>query len=200
MKINLVPIESIKPYEKNPRIHADVQIKRIAKSITDFGWTQPLVVDDGGTILAGHGRYAAALQLGIESVPVVNVTNLTEAQKKACRIIDNKLVTDSIWDDDLLQQELNDLIDLEYHLDDFGLDTLYGMKIDSVDDEWQGMPECENDNKLTPFSVRVNFNKIEDLHRFAELVGQRITENTKYIYYPEQKAMNMMEVNYKETE
>ena len=123
MNIELVSIESIKPYDKNPRVHGDVQIKRIAKSIKDFGWTQPLVVDDTNTILAGHGRYAAALQLGIAEVPVVNVKHLSEAQKKAYRIIDNKLVTDSIWDDDLLQQELNDLVDLDFALNDFGLDN-----------------------------------------------------------------------------
>jgi ParB family chromosome partitioning protein len=196
MNIIWKPINEVTPYEKNPRIHSETTIARIAKSIKDFGWTQPIVIDGKNIILAGHGRHLAALSLNMVQVPCVLVDDLSEAQKKAYRIIDNKLVTDSAWDDELLQQELNDLVDLDFKVDDFGLDDLHGDKVLDETDEWKDMPEFEQDNQIAPYSVKVHFRTIEDLNKFADIIQQRITENTKYIYFPEQTSTNLKNLNY----
>lgn len=172
MHVKLIPLAEIKPYDKNPRVHGDVQIKRIAQSIEQFGWTQPLVLDDNNTILAGHGRYAAALQLGAGEAPCINVKDLSEAEKKAYRIVDNKLVTDSIWDDELLQVELNDLVNLEYELNDFGLDDLLHTPQD--DDDEKDVTDAEEENGHAVYTVVCDERYTQELERLlkdSDIVG-----------------------------
>lgn len=125
MQIKNVPIKEIIPYERNNRVHSDQQIDRIAKSITDFGFNQPLVLDETNTVLVGHGRLLAAKKLGIKEAPVYRAIGLTKAQKKAYRILDNKLQNDSTWDFDSLGIELSDLKELGFDLEAFGLDELH---------------------------------------------------------------------------
>jgi len=100
MKIDLRPIDRIKPYESNPRVN-DPAVAAVAASINDFGFRQPIVVDDQGVIIVGHTRWKAARQLGLEKLPVHVATGLTEAQVKAYRIADNQTSTLSSWDNDL---------------------------------------------------------------------------------------------------
>ena len=90
-RIELWPIDRLRPYERNPRTHSDAQVDQIAASMVEFGWTNPILVDENAGILAGHGRLLAARKLGLAEVPVIQFEHLTEAQKRAYLIADNQL-------------------------------------------------------------------------------------------------------------
>ncbi len=120
MKIKLVPIESITPYDRNPRNH---NIDAIARSIREFGWQQPVVVDKKNVIVAGHGRYWAAIELGLQRVPVKIADDLTDEQIRAYRIADNQTNELASWNIDLLAEEIEALKEINYDLDILGFDT-----------------------------------------------------------------------------
>lgn len=124
--VNIIQADprSLIPYELNNRKHPEQQINRIANSISEFGFNQPIIVDEQNIVLVGHGRLAAALKLGLDKVPVLQVLGLTEAKKKAYRILDNKLQNDSEWDFQNLELELAHLEDLGFELEPWGLDEL----------------------------------------------------------------------------
>lgn len=96
MKVQNIKIEVIKPYEKNTKKHPETQIKNIAESIKQFGFIQPVVLDNNNEIIIGHGRYLASQLLGYEEIPCVFVENLSEEQVRKLRILDNKL-NESEW-------------------------------------------------------------------------------------------------------
>ena len=124
MKIEQRDISELKPYEFNNRVHGDEQVAHIAKSIKEFGFNQPVVIDEEGTILVGHGRVLAAKKLSIAKVPTVQVKNLTDEQKRAYRILDNKLQNDSTWQFNNLELELGYLEDNDFDIKGWGLDEL----------------------------------------------------------------------------
>lgn len=124
MKIEQIGIEKLIPYEFNNRKHDDCQVDRIANSIKEFGFNQPIVIDESNVVLVGHGRLFAAQKLGLEKVPVVKKLELSETQKKAYRILDNKLQNDSTWDFNNLELELGFLEDNGLDLSAWGLDDL----------------------------------------------------------------------------
>jgi ParB-like chromosome segregation protein Spo0J len=101
MQVEQLPITSIRPYENNPRIN-DPAVDAVAASIREFGFRQPIVVDENGVIIVGHTRYKAALKLGLKTVPVHIARGLTPAQAKAYRIADNQTATLSSWNENLL--------------------------------------------------------------------------------------------------
>lgn len=108
-------LDEIKPYEKNPRRN-DQAVDAVAKSIQEFGFNVPIVIDRNGVIVAGHTRYKAAVKLGLGGVPCVSVNDLTEKQVKAYRLADNKVAELSAWDFGILNEELEDIggdIDME---------------------------------------------------------------------------------------
>src|SRR6516165_10766606 len=122
MQIELRPIATIKPYENNPRVN-DAAVDAVAASIREFGFRQPIVVDEQDVIIVGHTRYKAALKLGLENVPVHVAVGLTPAQAKAYRIADNKSADLSDWNYDLLPIELAELQGMNYDLDLLGFET-----------------------------------------------------------------------------
>ena len=130
MEIEYVDIQSIKPYERNAKKHPEEQVEQIAKSIREFGFRQPIVVDKDGIIIIGHGRTLAAKKLGIKKVPVVRAEDLTEEQVKALRLIDNK-TNESDWDFELLDVELDSISDLD--MQEFGFDMSFS---EDDDDEF----------------------------------------------------------------
>ena len=105
-RIELWPIERLRPYERNPRTHSEAQVDQIAASMVEFGWTNPVLVDEQGGILAGHGRLLAARKLGLAEVPVIRFEHLSEAQKRAYLIADNQLALQAGWGEELLAEEL----------------------------------------------------------------------------------------------
>jgi len=116
-KVERWPIKRLVPYARNARTHSPAQVDQIAASIREFGWTIPVLADEDGTIIAGHGRVLGARKLGIEQVPVMVATGWSEAQKKAYAIADNKLTLNGGWDEELLGIELGELEVLGFDLD-----------------------------------------------------------------------------------
>ena len=116
LKLEYWAIKRPKPHPKNARSHPPEQVRQLVASIKEFGFTKPIVCDEKNEILAGHGAYQAALQLGLEKVPVVVRTGLSQAQKRAYRIADNKLGEKSVWEDSLLAGEFAALKDAGYDL------------------------------------------------------------------------------------
>ena len=115
MKVELRDIQAIRPYEKNPRLN-DQAVEAVAKSLREFGFRQPIVVDEGGVIIVGHTRWKAAQKLGLKQVPVHVAKDLTPAQVKAYRLADNQTATLAEWNYDLLPLELKDLQSLNFDL------------------------------------------------------------------------------------
>ncbi len=117
LSITYVNIGDLEPYENNSRTHSAAQITQIADSINEFGFTNPLLIDENGGIIAGHGRLMAAQKLNLEEVPAIVLSDLTDAQKQAYVIADNKLALNAGWDNDLLKYELEKLAELNFDLE-----------------------------------------------------------------------------------
>ncbi len=115
--IEHVSVRSLRPYPRNARRHNKGQIKQIAASITRFGFNNPILIADDGEIVAGHGRLAAAKLLGLETVPTLRLSHLTEAERRAYVIADNKLALNAGWDQEILAIELQGLIDLDFEIE-----------------------------------------------------------------------------------
>jgi ParB family transcriptional regulator, chromosome partitioning protein len=109
------------PYAANSRTHSDAQVAQIAASIRQFGWTNPILIDGAGTIIAGHGRLLAARKLGMEEVPCIVLDHLTKAQQRALVIADNQLALNAGWDMDMLENEVRALDDDGFDLALLGL-------------------------------------------------------------------------------
>jgi len=122
MQIEQRAITDLIPYINNSRKHSDEQVAQIAASIKEFGWTNPILVDGTNGLIAGHGRLLAARKLGMNKVPVIELAHLSETQKKALIIADNKLALNSDWDTDLLMLELQELNNDDYDLSVLGFD------------------------------------------------------------------------------
>ena len=99
-------VETLIPFARNPRTHSDAQVAKLAASIVEFGWTNPVLVDGSHGIIAGHGRLAAARKLGLTEVPVIELGHLSPSQKRAYVIADNRLALDAGWDEEMLAAEL----------------------------------------------------------------------------------------------
>lgn len=118
--VEMREVEFLIPYARNSRTHSDAQVAQIAASIKEFGWTNPILVDEEGGIIAGHGRVLAARKLNQGQVPCIVLSGLTEAQKRAYVIADNKLAMNAGWDNELLRVEIDELRGLDFDLDLLG--------------------------------------------------------------------------------
>ena len=112
-KIELRDITTLIPYINNSRTHSDEQIAQIAASISEFGWTNPILVDGNNGLIAGHGRLLAARKLNMDKIPVIELAHLSEIQKKALIIADNKLALNADWDNEILKLEIDSLEDFD---------------------------------------------------------------------------------------
>jgi DNA modification methylase len=121
-------VETLIPFARNPRTHSEAQVAKLAASIVEFGWTNPVLVDGSQGIIAGHGRLAAARKLGLTEVPVIELGHLTPAQKRAYVIADNRLALDAGWDEEMLAAELAELTESGYDL------TLTGFTNDEIEE------------------------------------------------------------------
>jgi DNA modification methylase len=132
-------VEGLIPYARNSRTHSKDQVAQIAASIREFGWTNPILVDGDGTIIAGHGRVMAAQKLGETEVPCIELGHLTEAQKRAYVIADNQLALNAGWDAEMLKVEIAELVDADFDLgllgfDDAMLAGLMGVETEGLTD------------------------------------------------------------------
>jgi ParB-like chromosome segregation protein Spo0J len=116
-------LNSLIPYERNPRTHSEEQISQIAASIREFGFTNPILIDGNQRVIAGHGRFAAAKALGMDKVPCIDLSHLTEEQMRAYIIADNKIALNGGWNEDLLRVELTALKELGADLQLTGFDV-----------------------------------------------------------------------------
>lgn len=120
-------LNSMMVYAKNARTHSTEQVEKIIGSIKKYGWTNPILLDESGQVIAGHGRLLAAEKIGFDPVPTITLLGLTDAEKKAYRLADNKLPLDAGWDNDLLTMELGDLLAEGFDL------TLTGFSAEEID-------------------------------------------------------------------
>ena len=142
------PTERLKPYPGNARTHSDAQIRQIAASITEFGWTNPILVDAADGIIAGHARWLAAKKLGMKEVPVIVLGHLSEAQRRALVIADNQLALNAGWDEELLRVELAMLHEGDYDLNLLGFDDVELARLLAAQDAYPGL--ADEDAVLEP--------------------------------------------------
>jgi ParB-like chromosome segregation protein Spo0J len=156
-KIDYLLVNTLIPYANNSRTHDDAQVAQIAASIKEFGFRNPILVDGVG-ILAGHGRLLAARKLGLEKVPTIDCSDMTETQKKAYIIADNKLALNSGWDSELLKLEITDLQNTDFDLTKLGFsemelanlfDELKDVQIDDLDYQaaFSIVVDCKNEQE-----------------------------------------------------
>jgi DNA modification methylase len=181
-KVELMPVSRLVPYARNSRIHSDEQVAQIAASINEWGWTIPVLVDETGQLIAGHGRIMAARKLGLTEVPAMTATGWTEAQKKAYVIADNKLALNAGWDLDALKVELADLGELGF---DVGLTGFGGDELaDLLAEQTEGLtdPDDAPEPPADPVSVegdvwilgnhRIICGSSTDAHTVEKLLGK----------------------------
>lgn len=151
--VNLAPAD-LKPWPDNPRTHSDKQLAKIKASIQSFGFTAPVLIDEGGVILSGHGRVAAAIELGLATIPTRQITGLTKAKKRAYVIADNKLSELSKWDDSLLKSEMQILLQEEFDIETTGFTTAeIDLIFDTPDEQEDVDPDDLKPEDVTPEAV-----------------------------------------------
>jgi hypothetical protein len=163
-KVKSATVASLEPYARNSRTHSPEQVSKIARSIEQFGFTNPILVDEQGTIIAGHGRVMAAKKLHLTSVPVMVAEGWTDAQKRAYVIADNKLGLDAGWDLEILSSEIKALDNLNFDL------TLTGFTADELGDLTLKLnPEPAGSSEAGEMNTIVQFNIVFDDESQQEL-------------------------------
>ena len=155
LQINYKSTENLIPYANNSRTHSDDQINQVASSIKEFGFTNPVLIDEQGGIIAGHGRVMAAKKLGLAEVPTITLEGLTKAQLKAYVIADNQLALNSGWDFDTLNLEVESLTEMGFDVSLLGLSDLMPDELDEKEnnnlsdvkdeDQFLLVIECKNE-------------------------------------------------------
>lgn len=212
MEVVKIPIDELKPFVRNPKLHPERQINSIKKSFKEFGWTNPILIAEDNMVVAGHARLIAAKELGFMEVPVIKL-EMSYEKAVAYVVADNKTAELGSTDFPMLQELLREIAELEdFDIESIGyseseIDALLNVPVYStsgtgsgsgsaaggkpagevdIDDEWTGMPAFESENLDPAYSLKVNFASLEDLMEFAKLVDQKITEKTPSIWYPAQ--------------
>lgn len=174
LKIEYVATDDLIPYINNSRTHSESQIKQIAASIREFGFTNPILIDEGGSVIAGHGRLVAAELLDLDEVPTITLEGLTEAQRKAYVIADNKLALNSGWDDELLKIEIETLKNLDFDLDILGWSVLpdFAGEVDySILDDDSHDEELDGYSDEVKKAIQIEFDAF-DYEEAKELIAQ----------------------------
>jgi hypothetical protein len=196
--IKTAQVADLIPYARNSRTHSDEQITQIAASIKEFGFLNPVIVDGENGIIAGHGRVMAAKKLGMTELPAVEASHLTDAQRRAYIIADNKLALNAGWDDEMLRVEFDELAAVGFDLDltGFSVGEITGINLErengstDADQEWEGMPEFESEDPCFR-KVVVSFDHPDDVSEFFSIIGQSDTGKTKSIWFPEKERRDL---------
>lgn len=168
--VTKIKIKDLKPYEKNAKLHSEKQIKQIARSIKEFGWCAPCLVDEELNIIAGHGRVEAAKYAGIKEAPCVFIEGLTEAQYKAFVLADNRLAELGEWDREVLQEELEALKGLEFDV------TITGFEIEEEPADLETPEEDEGESNTATITFVLTNEQKEVVENVLESVKNRKTE------------------------
>jgi site-specific DNA-methyltransferase (adenine-specific) len=171
MQIEQIEIESLLPYARNSRTHSDEQTAQIAASIKEFGFTNPVLIDNENQIIAGHGRVLAARKLQLKVVPCIRLGYLTDTQKKAYVIADNKLALNSGWDEEMLALEIAELKDEDFDIELLGFtdDELAGLA-DQIAEEVEGLTD-EDDAPAVPEEAKTKTGDIYKLGKHRLMCG-----------------------------
>jgi len=155
VKIEHLPVGDLIPFAKNSRTHDEGQVAQIAASIKEFGFTNPILIDEQGGIIAGHGRLLAARKLQLAEVPCIRLSHLSDAQKRAYVIADNKLALNAGWDDEMLALELGDLKDMEFDLSltGFSTDEINALLLEDEQTSVEPKGNLSDKFMIPPFSV-----------------------------------------------
>ncbi len=160
------------PYVNNSRTHDESQVNQIASSMNEWGFTNPILIDEKDSIIAGHGRLMAANKINLEEVPTITLSGLTDAQKKAYVIADNKIALNSDWNFDLLKIELESLEDYDIDLlgfDDSELDFILG----NIEDEEEIEPEYDNVLDEQKYLLLIEYDNERQLEKAFDEVQQK---------------------------
>lgn len=198
-EVKLMNTDKLVPYARNSRVHGEQQVAQIAASIQEWGFTVPILIDEENTLIAGHGRLLAAQKLELDKVPVMVAKGWSDAQRRAYVIADNKLTENSTWDEELLKVEIKQLEMDQFDISTlgFGMDEMADLFLDKefgktdAFEEWEGMPEFDNENLEYFRSIKIHFENQEDVDEFAEKTGLKLTEVTRSILYPENKTADL---------
>jgi len=189
----VVRTDALIPYARNSRTHSDSQVAKIAASIKEFGFLNPIIVDGENGIVAGHGRVMAAERLGLEELPCIEASHLTDAQRRAYVIADNRLALDAGWDDEMLRIELGDLQSQDFDLSLTGFEL---SEIGSLLDLPEPESKSDDDN---PYTQKVDAPlyeptgekpKIEDLYSDEKAMG--LIEDIKNSSLPDDEKQFLM--------
>ena len=191
-RIEMWPLDRLQPYERNARTHSPEQVAQIAASIQEFGFTNPILVDGADGILAGHGRLAAARDMGLAEVPVIVLDHLSAEQRRAYILADNQLALNAGWDMDLLQQEIVglNLANFDLSLLGFDEDRIAGLLEGGADvQELEEMPALPSGDR-EPFQqmtftlhddqaeiIKEAVQKAKDMGPFADTVNENSNGN-----------------------
>jgi len=156
MQVEQWKLSALAPYAANARTHSPKQVTQIAASIREFGFNVPLLVDDNGSLIAGHGRLLAAKELKLKTVPVIKLSHMTEAQIRAYRIADNQLTLNSEWDVALLQEELRQLDEQGFNVEVIGFDDSELAQFAQIATEDEALLDAEDKSALLQL-VNVTF-------------------------------------------
>jgi hypothetical protein len=192
MDIQEIEIDKLIPYHNNPRKNQDVD--KVASSLSEFGFQQPIVVDKKMVVIVGHTRLLGAKKLGMKKVPVL-VADLSEAKARGYRIADNRIAEDANWDYDLLKLEIDLLKEINFNINELGFEEqeletiIFQNNHDSRDwldteEHWQDMPSFEHQDQSPHRALTVNFVNQDAVDKFFQLIKQDYTEKTKYIWFP----------------
>lgn len=198
-----------------PRKHSEAQIAQISESMKEFGFTNPVLIDERNVVIAGFARILASMKIGTDTVPCIVLVGLSEAQKAAYAIADNKLALNAGWDEELLYAELARIADLDFDINLTGFSEVEILALPGANDtkvidvitgpdgtpsgeaesrdpgdpktpDWSGMPDFDQ-REAGPFrTLLVHFKDQEAVDAFAKLLGQKLTDKTKYVWYPQQ--------------
>lgn len=192
MNIKEIEIEKLIPYHNNPRKNQDVD--KVASSLSEYGFQQPIVVDKKLVVIVGHTRLLGAKKLGLKKVPVL-IADLSEAKARGYRIADNRIAEDANWDYDLLKLEIDLLKEINFNIDELGFEEqeletiIFQNNHDSRDwldteEHWQDMPSFEHTDQSPHRSLTINFVNQDAVDKFFQLIKQDYTEKTKYVWFP----------------
>lgn len=177
LKVVMVDVEKVLPYGYNPRVHHKYQVEQIEDSIKEFGFTNPILIDDANVVIAGHGRLEAAKNLGMKQVPTIMIVGLSKAQRRAYVIADNNLTLKSDWDTSMLRKEIEELTKDNYNLDLLGFDPDEIGDLFMTDDP-EGLDDITPPNK--DFSLQVLFpDKFSRDKKYNELVAEGLVVKAK---------------------
>ena len=199
LKIDYIAIEKLKPFLGNPRKN-DESVDAVVKSIEAFGYTNPILVRrENNEIIAGHTRLKALQKMGAEQAPVIYL-DLNETDARVYSVFDNKSVENAEWDFPKLADLLVEFDQLNVDLDLTGFDE---NQIKSVIlgptnpyEEWEGMPEFNNEDLTAYRQIIISFRNEEDIQEFSKLIEQNITEYTKSVWFPKVEIDTMMNKQY----